>query len=212
MKHLYELERARGYTSDFQTFQGMRYHLSWRASGAILFSGFLKYRELLDGQGIMSSRSSVWLICNYSIHGLAHRSLTDLRRRYKSDEQRRHSHGDVSLFVFNVLSFVQDNDCRILHMIFLSVLSRKQRRLSTGAPFPSSSPHYLCLINADLNHLLLSSHRLSNYASPGVTRTQRSTVASVDHPYLASFLRRMTPKFRDYSRGVASLPKWQASR
>ncbi|KAI9460237.1 hypothetical protein BJY52DRAFT_289425 [Lactarius psammicola] len=61
VKHLYELERARGYTSDFQTFQG-----------------FLKYRELLDGQGIMSS----------------HLSLTDLRRRYKNDEQRRHSHGD----------------------------------------------------------------------------------------------------------------------
>ncbi|KAH9043757.1 cysteine proteinase [Lactarius pseudohatsudake] len=61
VKHLYELERARGYTSDFQTFQG-----------------FLKYRELLDGQGIMSS----------------HLSLADLRRRYKSDEQRRHSHGD----------------------------------------------------------------------------------------------------------------------
>ncbi|KAF8272288.1 hypothetical protein EI94DRAFT_1566544, partial [Lactarius quietus] len=62
VKHLYEIERARGYTSDFQTFQG-----------------FLKYRELLDGQGIMSS----------------HQSLIDLRGRYKNDEQRRRSHGDI---------------------------------------------------------------------------------------------------------------------
>jgi hypothetical protein len=99
VKHLYELERARGYTSDFQTFQGMWYHLSWRASGVILSLGFLKYRELLDGQGIMSCRSSASLICSYSIHNLAHRSLTDLRRKHKIDEQRRHSHGDVSLSV-----------------------------------------------------------------------------------------------------------------
>ncbi|KAH9060853.1 cysteine proteinase [Lactarius vividus] len=42
----------------------------------------------------MSCKSSSWSICNYSVHRLAHLSLTDLRRRYKSDEQRRHSHGD----------------------------------------------------------------------------------------------------------------------
>jgi sentrin-specific protease 1 len=60
MEHLFELERARGYSSDFQTFQG-----------------FVKYREMLDGQGIMSSRS-----------------LTDLRGRYQNEDQRRHSFGD----------------------------------------------------------------------------------------------------------------------
>ncbi|KAI0005461.1 hypothetical protein BJV74DRAFT_875392 [Russula compacta] len=60
MKRLFELERAHGYSSDFQTFQG-----------------FVKYRELLDGQGLMSSRS-----------------LTDLRRRYQHEDQRRHSFGD----------------------------------------------------------------------------------------------------------------------
>ena len=98
MKHLFELERARGYSSDFQTFQGRYYSIQVTYSRCHFAARICEISGIARWPRI--NVVYVYGICRVPFaHAELARSLNDLRGRYQHEDQRRHSFGDVRSLV-----------------------------------------------------------------------------------------------------------------